>query len=156
MPQCKLEVFPKHDLVIYVGKLVAFSVILSILAASFSAGFTDPLNLTATESDGFARGLEAAGNFVPVAVLGMILFIFPFSLGGMGFGYLIEGNPHVKVRTAAIGYVAGAVIGFAVLSAVFVVPFASPASVAAVLGAIAGFAGGIVLGSTTFGMRNSF
>lgn len=150
MSLCKLEIFPDETSGVYIVKLVAFTVIFAIVAACFSAGLAEVLNAAEPVPDPFLQILTTTGNFVGVAILGMAIFILPFGLGGMAFGYVIESNREKKSRTVGIGFVAGALVGFLVLFAILIPIYRSSLVVGAAFGALAGFAGGIVLSSTRF------
>lgn len=76
MSLCKLEIFPDEVSGVYLVKLVAFTVIFAIVAACFSAGFTEVLNAVKPVPDPSLRILTATGNFVGAAILGMAIFLY--------------------------------------------------------------------------------
>ena len=151
---CKLELFPEMTSASYLGKLMTFPIVFSIIVACFSVGITDAFNNASSEVDTLQRLSSAAGNFVGTAVYGMLIFILPFGLGGLGVGYVTECEGHRKNRTAGLGFVSGVFLGFVILFGFIVAPFSSnPTIVAAGFGAVAGFVLGIIVSSTQLSFR---
>ncbi|HJS81648.1 MAG TPA: hypothetical protein VJ742_02310 [Nitrososphaera sp.] len=151
---CKLELFPQTTSVTYLRKLMTFPIVLSIIMACFSVGITDAFNNVSSEVDTLQRLSSTTGNFVGPAVYGMMIFILPFGLGGLGVGYVIEHEGHRKNRAAGVGFVSGVFLGFVILFEFIVAPFSSnPTIVAAGFGAVAGFVLGIIVSSTQLSFR---
>ena len=145
MSQGKLEVFPRRNSATYLAKLLSFRTFFAIADACLFTGIYEVTTTNDPSLHPLLRILSTAGNFVNTATLGMIIFILPFGLGGLGAGYATEHDPTMKGRSAAIGFVSGAILGYFVLFAT--VAF-SPSLLAAALGALAGFACGLVASST--------